>query len=251
MEIRILGPIEMFAEGQRVEVGTPQTRAVLAIFVAHVGELVTVDYLIDELWGELAPKNARTLVQGYVWRLRRTFRAAGNGQAATGMLRTQRPGYVLQPGPDELDLYTFRTLLTQARRARDEGDVERAVGVFLRASQLWRGDPLADAPSCPSVVLFTAHLRELRNSSMEELFEAHLATRAAAEIVADLVKFVEENPLRERAVGQLMNALCMTGRRAEAVALFRRTRSLLLTELGMDPPSELEDLHVAILRGSG
>jgi YVTN family beta-propeller protein len=59
---------------------------------------------------------------------------------------------------------------------------------------------------------------------------------------------VEKYPLRERLRGQLMLALYRSGRQAEALACFDRTRRTLAEEVGIEPGHALQDLERKILR---
>ena len=58
MEYRILGPLEVLHEGRQIALGAAQPRAVLAVLLLHANEVVSVDRLVDELWGESPPPTA-------------------------------------------------------------------------------------------------------------------------------------------------------------------------------------------------
>jgi DNA-binding SARP family transcriptional activator len=62
VEFRILGPLEVLdAHGQRLVVGGPKQRALLAVLLLYAGEVVPVGQLIDELWGEEPPTSCRSM----------------------------------------------------------------------------------------------------------------------------------------------------------------------------------------------
>ena len=82
---------------------------------------------------------------------------------------------------------------------------------------------------------------------LEDRIEADLALGEQVQLVSELTGLVTEYPLRERLRGQLMIALYLTGRQADALAVFHAGRRLLAEELGVDPGAALLDIHQAIL----
>jgi DNA-binding SARP family transcriptional activator len=52
VEFRILGPLEAWTAGRRLELGGPRQRSVLAVLLLHAGEVVPAGALIDEVWGD-------------------------------------------------------------------------------------------------------------------------------------------------------------------------------------------------------
>ena len=75
VEFRILGPLEVFDEGAPVRLGGRNQRALLALLLLNVGEVVSTDRLIDGLWGEEPPRTAPTSLQNAVSQLRKLLTA--------------------------------------------------------------------------------------------------------------------------------------------------------------------------------
>ena len=71
MEFRILGPLEVAEGGRLLELGRPKQRAVLAILLVHANRTVSLEHLVDELWGDEPPAQAIASLQAYVSHLRR------------------------------------------------------------------------------------------------------------------------------------------------------------------------------------
>src|SRR4051794_19425818 len=102
MEFRILGSLEVHADGGRLALGGPQQRAFLAVLLLHRNQVVSTDRLIDALWGGEAPQSRSHTLQVYAPRLRKLF--AGDAEPR---LQTRAPGYLLRVEPGELDLDRF------------------------------------------------------------------------------------------------------------------------------------------------
>ena len=90
-------------------------------------------------------------------------------------------------------------------------------------------------------------MEERRWAAFEARIDAELALGGHADLVAELEAAVAEQPLRERLHGQLMLALYRCGRQAEALEAYRRARSTLVEEIGVEPHAELRALQEAIL----
>jgi DNA-binding SARP family transcriptional activator len=157
---------------------------------------------------------------------------------------TREPGYLIQVGSDELDLIRFERLTSAAQAAPPS----KAVQLLREALALWRGPALADLAEEESAQPLIRRLEELRIAALEQRFEAELELGVAGELVGELEELVREHPLRERFRGALMRALYAAGRQAEALDLYRQTRTMLRDELGLEPSPALQSLEQAILR---
>jgi DNA-binding SARP family transcriptional activator/tetratricopeptide (TPR) repeat protein len=237
MEFRVLGPLEVWEGGRPLELRRPKHRALLAALLLRAGQAVSVDQLLDDLWGERPPPTAKGSLQNLVSALRK--------QLGEKMLRTEPPGYLLDVARDAVDLFRFERLLEEARGAA--GPEERAEK--LRAAlALWRGPPLADLAFEPFVLLEAPRLEDLRLAAHEELIEVRLAFGEHTQLLPELEALVAEHPFNERLRGQLMLALYRAGQQAEALDLYREARRLLVEQLGLEPSTPLRDLEQAILR---
>src|SRR5271154_4309165 len=58
IDYRILGPLEVSADGRVIEIGGPKLRALLVILLLRANEAVPRDVLVHELWGEQPPDGA-------------------------------------------------------------------------------------------------------------------------------------------------------------------------------------------------
>ena len=229
-EFRLLGPLEAVVDGTSVPLGAAKQRALLAVLLLHRNQVVSSERLIDDLWEDDPPAQANKTLQVYVSQLRKTLGAE--------RLVTRPPGYELRVEPGELDLERFENLTAEAREKLTAGDPRSAREDLHAALELWRGPPDAVA----------ARLEELRLNAREDWLHASVESGDAAAVIPELEDLVAQQPLRERPRELLMLALYRTGRQADALELFRRTRELFVEELGIEPGPELRELQQAMLR---
>jgi DNA-binding SARP family transcriptional activator len=247
LEFRILGPLEVRRDGVAVPVEAAHQRAILATLLVHANRVVAVDRLVEVLWGEAPPASARPTLLTLVSRLRRRLAPAPDQSAA--LLQTRSPGYLLRVAPERLDMHRFEELLRQGRAALAGADAARAAELLDAAVGLWRGPALADVTAEALVRVERPRLAELRLQAIEERAEARLRLGRQVELLGELRGLVAEHPLRERPYGQLMRALSRSGRQAEALETYQSLRRLLTEELGIEPGTEIQQLHRAVLRG--
>ncbi|MFU8871522.1 BTAD domain-containing putative transcriptional regulator [Micromonospora sp. SL4-19] len=240
MEFRILGAVEVWSDGARVDVGGQQPRLVLAALLLEPDRVIPVDRLIDLVWPQSPPRSARATVQALVSRLRAAFRRLD----APVEIVSRGAGYLLRVDPDLVDAHRFTALAARARAAGDQA----AVDLLDRALGLWRGEPLADVADEDVRHRLGTGLREARWTAVEDRAEALLRLGHARQVVGELTDQVARHPGRQRLVGQLMLALHREGRADQALATYRRVRDLLADEFGLDPAPDLRRLEQLILR---
>jgi predicted ATPase/DNA-binding SARP family transcriptional activator len=246
VRVAMLGPlVARSGDGRPIEVGGARLRALLIRLALEPGRPVSVDALVDGLWGASPPAGAVNALQSLVSRLRRALQPAG---PAGTLLSSEPAGYRLDVDRDQVDAHRFERLALQGHADLEAGAPDLAAGVLQESLALWRGPALADALDAPFAAAPAARLEELRRAALEDLLEAKLALGRHAEVLAELEALVAEHPLRERLRGQQMRALYGAGRQAEALAVYQATRRALAEELGVDPAPELEAVHLAMLR---
>jgi len=235
LRYRLLGPIAVTEEGVELELGAGRQRALLALLLVRRNEVVSLDRIVDELWGERAPATATKVIQGYVSQLRKVL--------GEGAISTRTPGYVLEAPPGDVDVDRFEELVDRARGEKPQS----AAATLREALGLSRGPPLADMAYESFAQAEISRLEELRLAALEDRIDADLALGHAGRLVPELEALVREHPLRERLRYQLMLVLYRTGRQADALAAYADARRRLVEELGIEPGPELQGLQRRIL----
>jgi DNA-binding SARP family transcriptional activator/tetratricopeptide (TPR) repeat protein len=243
MEFRLLGPVEVWEKSELVPLGGAKPRILLAMLLLHHGQIVPTARLVDGIWGDEPPATAKALVQTYVAGLRRTL-AAG----PSDLIGTRSPGYLLRTDPENVDRWIFEQLTLQGREAAERGHHDQAGELYSSALALWRGPALSGIDS-PLLASEAAQLDELHLTVLEERIGVDLLRRRHEELVPELTALVGRNPTRETLRRHLMVALYRSQRQADALAVYREGRQLLIDELGVEPGPALRAVHEAVLRG--
>ncbi|WP_248958348.1 AfsR/SARP family transcriptional regulator [Sphaerisporangium perillae] len=240
---RYLGPLEVQADGRRLRIGSPRQRVVLAMLLLASDCVVSVDHLVDAVWGGSPPATGRTQVAICIAALRKMFAAAGYHD----VIATVSPGYKLVSDGCGIDGVQFSRLVDEGQTALQQGRTAEASAKLDQALKLWWGPALAGVPS--AVVEGKAiRLEETRLAVYEESLALKLELRQHTDLVPELAALVREHPLRERARALLMLAQYRAGRRSEALEIFNEGRRRLVEDLGLEPGPILRDMQTAIFR---
>lgn len=239
VEIRLLGAVAAVVDGVVVDLGPARQRCVLAALAVDAGRVVSVDRLVDRVWGDQAPPQARKTLLNYLARLRRALVLAGVGDA---VIRRRPGGYAVELEPPGTDLHRFRALCS---RARAETGRNRARSLE-EASGLWQAEALTGlAGDWAGAERDRLHRERL--DAARDLTDALLELGHGEDLVPGLAVRAAEDPLDERTAGQYLLALHRAGRTADALAHYRRLRERLVADLGTDPAAALQDVHRRIL----
>ncbi len=244
----ILGPLQVRDAGRPLHLGRPKQRAVLAILLLDAGTVVSLDRLVEEVWGRRSPPQALASVQAYVSHLRRLLEPHRTPGAPATVIVNQSPGYRIVVGAGELDAARFQYLTQIGHDLLQQGQAPRAAEVLEEALGLWRGPVLADFADASFVQAERARLEDLRLTALEDRLSADLQIGRHGLIVAQLEQLTAMNPFRERLQGLRMAALYRCGRQAEALQSYQQFREHLREELGLDPGQALRGLERDILR---
>ncbi|GAA4551352.1 BTAD domain-containing putative transcriptional regulator [Amycolatopsis samaneae] len=242
MRVALLGPLRAVEDdGTPIEIGGARLRTLLARLALDAGRPVPAEVLIDGLWGDASPTDAANALQSLVSRLRKALGA--------GVVESGAAGYRLALRPEDVDAHRFERLAADGHRELAEGRDGRAAELLAEALDLWRGAALADVLDAPYAPAPATRLEELRVEAAEDFFDARIRGGQHAAVLADLTTLADGHPLRERLAGLRIRALAAAGRQSEALAVYAAIRETLADQLGVDPSAELQEIHLAALRG--
>ncbi len=243
MEFRALGPVELWSAGQRKDLGPTRARAILAMLLLSPRGMVPASTVIDRLWDARPPPKARESLSAYVARLRAALRQAVGDSV---QLRGGAQGYLLDVDPGAVDVHQFRRLRRQADALAAGGDYEQAARLLREADGRWRGPALAGIGGDWAARMRDA-LEEERRAAILERVGCELELGRHAGLIGELRHLLAQYPLDETLVAHQMTALYRSGRPADALSLYRETRSRLAGEQGTEPGPALSELHQRML----
>lgn len=246
LEFGLLGPLEVSIDGALVPLGTPKQRAVLAMLMINRNRPVGVDALITALWEEWPPPGARASIHSYVSNLRKLLGGAGVDPRA--MLAAAPPGYRLRIPENTCDLGRFIAEKTAGVHAAAAGQFEQASRHLSAALREWRGPVLDDLRDFQFVEAFATALVEDKVLAHTAKAEAEIACGRAAAVITELEALTVEHPYRESLWTQLITAYYLTDRQSDALGAYRRVKTTLAEDLGIDPCPTLRALNERILR---
>ncbi|XVS61840.1 BTAD domain-containing putative transcriptional regulator [Actinosynnema sp. CA-299493] len=236
----LLGDIRAHAAGEPLDLGHARQRCVLAALLVDANRPLSLDLLIERVWGVRAPRQARSTLYGYLYRLRQAF------AAVPGVSIDRRAGgYLLPVEEDAVDLHRFRSLVKRSYAAEDDG---RALALADEALGLWRGLALGGVDGDWATAVRRS-LEQERWTALLHRNDVALRLGHHEALLADLAASTDENPLDERLAGQFVLALYRSGRQSDALRHYQVVRRRLAEELGVDPGPGLRELHQHVLAG--
>jgi DNA-binding SARP family transcriptional activator len=247
MDIQLLGCVEARAHtGDRLPL-PHGTRLLLAALAWTPNSFVSDEVLIERVWPERRPRHPRDALYIQATRLRKALRADGIGGDCFELSR-RRGGYVLAVDELSVDTARFRALVRQAQHAVRTGEADTALGLYGRALELWRGEPLADVRTAWAESARVTLRREHREALVGST-ELYLRAGRHEECLPQLHWLADMHPFDEKVTGLLMLALYRGGRQADALDCFQLLRLRMIDLLGCEPGSELRALHARLLAG--
>jgi DNA-binding SARP family transcriptional activator len=219
----------------------------LKILVTNYGKVVVKDELIELLWPSDAPKDAAKLLKIAVHYLRRGLGEAQNEKAETSFILTEPNGYAFNPAsPHWLDALEFEAMAKEGLRFERQGRWREALIALRAAAEMYGGDYLEDDP-------YSDWCRRRRSQLRELLFDVLLTTgrllRAGdqEEAIRCYRRILELDPCLEDVHRDLMDVLCRSGKRTQALRQFEACRRALREEFDAVPVLETETLYRRIL----
>jgi DNA-binding SARP family transcriptional activator len=242
----LLGPLLMTVAGTPVALGTPKQRAVLAMLLINRNRAVGTESLVDAAWDQSPAAAVRASIHSYVSNLRRIVGSAEVD--AHTVLASAPPGYRLSVADGDCDLDRFITKKTAGVHAAAAGQFEQASSHLSAALAEWRGPVLDDLRDFAFVEVFATALMEENVLAHSARAEAEIACGRAYAVIGELEELVAEHTYHEPLWAQLITAYYVAERQSDALEAYRRLKTALAEDLGIDPGPTVEGLHVRILR---
>jgi DNA-binding SARP family transcriptional activator len=243
LRFSILGPLEIVSDDRFVDIGGPRQRYTLAGLLLDAGRVVSISRLAEAVWETTPPATAKEQIQNDISALRRAFTEV---EPDVEIISTRPPGYALEIRDNEVDVHRFNDLVAEARRDVAAGKIRAAAAKMRNALAVWRG-PAFDGLSSRLLRAGAARLNETRVALLEECVGLELELGRHRSLIGELTALVTEYPLREDLHAHLMLALYRSGRRAEALEVYRRAHRTFVDELGLDPTSLLRGMEQSML----
>lgn len=258
MQFQVLGPLEIRGGAAPVQLTAAKPRAVLALLLANANATVATGSLTEEVWEHDPPASAPTTLQTYIFQLRKMLaQLAGESSDpararvhARETLVTRPLGYLLRLEPGQSDLLRFRHLLREGREAMEQRRLTSASALLREALGLWRGDAFAGVRLGPRLKVHAIELEEVRLTALEWSVEVDLRLGRHQELISELTALTARHPLHEGLHSHLMSALCLSGRRSDALDVYQRLRSVLVRDLGLEPSWSIQQTQQAVLRAT-
>jgi SARP family transcriptional regulator, regulator of embCAB operon len=246
LDFGVLGPLQVSVNRQPVPLGTPKQSAVLALLLINRNRPVPRDSIIHAIWEDSPQADAIHNLHVYVANLRKIL-GSGGADPKT-VLASARPGYQLNVPDTACDLGRFNTEKAAGVQAAAAGRFGQASDRLAAALAQWRAPVLDDLREFRFVHTFATALVEDKVVAHVVRAEAEIACGRADSVISELEALVAEHPYREPLWAQLMTAYYVAERQTDALDAYRRLRSTLSEELGIDPGPSLRALHERILR---
>jgi DNA-binding SARP family transcriptional activator/tetratricopeptide (TPR) repeat protein len=233
LSIDLLGPLTIRSGGSDLNAGPVRQQALLAVLALRANQVTSPEQLLDLVWDEDPPATGAKVIPTYVYRIRKLLPPGVT-------LEHRATGYVLHLTPGCLDVDRFESKVAAAARAGDPA-------LYREALALFRGEPLGGLPG-NYLAGQRQRLIARRDVAVRDRLDLELAAGNHAELVPELLTLVSAHPLDERYASRLITAQFHSGRQAEALETYARTRATLLDELGVEPGPELRAVHQSVLR---
>ncbi|MEE3850054.1 BTAD domain-containing putative transcriptional regulator [Gordonia sp. LSe1-13] len=242
----VLGGLGAQIDSEPAELGTRKQRAVLAQLILAAGAQVSVDRLIEGIWGASAPDRAEVSVQAYISGLRKALEPGRKPRAPSSVLVTRGAGYALVADDDQVDARRLTRVIADAHAQHRRGDSAEAA-VQLRAALDGYRPLLPEFEGLAFRDEAAALLDRTIGEALEFSYEVRLALGEHRALVPELEQAVRRSPLDEGLWVLLATARYRLGRQSDALAAIADARKILADEIGVDPGPRLRDLERDIL----
>ncbi len=234
LDIRVLGPLEVMADGHPVAVDTRKALAILALLAVE-----RRPFAREELAAMLWPESDDAAARGALRRTLSVLRAALDDR----WLVVDRATVALG-GRVRVDLRELEDALASGAPEALRTALDHARGPFLAGFSLRDSAAFDDWRATRAVAVERTTGNALDRLVTFATIEGDVPIATAA-----ATRRVELDPLDEAAHRQLMSMLAAAGNRTGAIRAYRACVALLERELGVTPLTETTELYESIRDG--
>lgn len=238
MWFRVLGPLRVeTTRSEALPLGGLKQRTVLAMLIASAGQPVSVDRLVEGVYGDEAHRTARRTIQTYVSNLR--------GLLGDSVIEKHGKGWRFSIGDHRLDSREAEAgyVDSMGKTVSFEARAEALTAVL----DLWSGHPFEDVDAHGLLEPEVARLNELELAATVAQIDAELALGNHESALRRIGPLLSKHPYDERVRAQHMLALYRSHRQRDALSSYSEIRQTLASDLGLEPSSLLQDLEQKIL----
>jgi DNA-binding SARP family transcriptional activator len=235
--------------------GSRQAQSLFHYLLAHAGQAVHRQDLINLLWPELAADDRATAEQAakaqrtlneLISRLRHVLEPylPRTRNYLSRYLFSEGDTYRLElPDGSWVDATAFEAAVQQARQARRQGNREAAAAHYQAAVDLYQGHFLVEERYEDWCLARRETLGLLAVEALETLAAWHVEGREYDHAVTTAVRQLELEPLHERGYLLLMRAQYALGQLPAALRTYERYLREYCAELGAPPNPDISALH--------
>ncbi len=245
LSLSLVGGVVVWRAGRRYsasQIGSRKARALLGLLAVERGRVVSVDRVVDALWGSAPPNHPAANVATLVSRLRASLGA----HVVVGDRSGYRLGDAISVDLDRAArlVAAAEAHLTGAPRSAHI-DARRAVDLLDHACVL------AEEPDATWAERARVAQAELLRRALHAIADAALRLGDSMLAQSAAHEALHVDPVDEAASRALMRAYVAAGEPVRALVAYDALRTRLAAELGVDPSITTRELHVAILRSIG
>jgi DNA-binding SARP family transcriptional activator len=223
-----------------------QPLTLLKYLIAHLGQAVPREVLIDCLWPEADERTGWGRLKVTVYFLRRQLRAAGIGEE---IIQTSGKAYRLRRESVWVDAQTFETCIAEGSAWQGRRQWDKALDRYGEAKRLYGGDYLSEDIHADWCAEERERLREINLEMLARMAECHAELGHYTEAVSVCRTILVYDSCRESIHRALMEYLVCLGHIDLAMAQYRHCRRALADELAVEPTPETQRLYRRIVEG--
>jgi SARP family transcriptional regulator, regulator of embCAB operon len=242
IEIKLFGTTTVvLSDGSTVtEMGGIKPRQILEMLASSAGTPISKDRLVEQLWGDNAPRTYNATLESYISMLRRRM---GGSRGRRSPLATTSTGYLLDSTAVRVDVDEFRQLVQPDVAVSPEDALVRAE----QAIRLVTGDLLASEPYAEWATDERAHFQTEYLQACNAA-AAHALDISRPHVAVEMARrAVGVDAMSERSWQLLIRGLAATGARSEALRAYLDLRRTLVDSLGTEPSQVSRELYLGLL----